>query len=139
MKTRVVPLWACLDSNVYISAIAFGGTPLKVLERGLSKDFNLVTSIFILKEVRKNLVRKLGLKSSKVDRILQDILDVSSAFVPTGNHKYIEHDADNLVIETALMGGSDVLVTGDRKHLLPLGSVMGLVIEPPSRFLLRLG
>jgi hypothetical protein len=58
--------------------------------------------------------------------------------VPTGRIRFIQHAADNLVIELALMGGSDVLVTGDRKHSLPLKSLQGMIIEPPSRFLERL-
>jgi predicted nucleic acid-binding protein len=36
------------------------------------------------------------------------------------------------------MGGADVLVTGDKKHLLPLKEFQGIVIEPPSAFLSRL-
>jgi len=50
---------ACLDSNVYISGIAFGGKPLKILERALGRDFFLVTGPNILQEVRRNLLGKL--------------------------------------------------------------------------------
>lgn len=102
-------LAACIDSNVFISAIAFGGTPLRVLERALRRDFHLITSVIILKEVQRNLLNKLGVEMSRVDRFLEDILAVSSAFVPSGKIAYIEHAADNLVIEVALMGGANVL------------------------------
>jgi putative PIN family toxin of toxin-antitoxin system len=126
---------ACLDANVYISGIAFGGKPLKVLEHALNREFHLVIGPNIIQEVRKNLVGKLGLKSSRVDQFLSDISEVASVFVPAGEVEYIEHKADNLVLELALIGGCDVLVTGDKKHLLPLGSFRGIQIEPPSRFL----
>ena len=48
------------------------------------------------------------------------------------------NEGDNLVLEVALMGGADVLVTGDKKHLLPLKNFQGIIIEPPSVFLTRL-
>ena len=129
---------ACLDSNIYISAIAFGGTPLKVLERAVARDFSLITSLAILEEVRRNLVHKLGVAPGLVDQTLQDILSVSSAFVPTGRHKYTGYQPDNLIIETAMMGGADILVTGDRQHLLPLNPFLGMIIESPRNFLARL-
>lgn len=131
-------LTACLDSNVLISGIAFRGIPLRLIERALRRDFQLITGVIILEEVRRNLVGKLNVDSDKVNALLEDILAVSSAFVPSGKYRYIDHEADNLILEISLMGGADVLVTGDRRHLLPLNPFMGLAIEPPSKFLARL-
>ncbi len=76
---------ACLDANVCISGIAFGGRPLKVLEHALNREFHLVIGPNIIQEVRKNLLGKLGLKSSRVDQFLSDISDVASIFVPSGD------------------------------------------------------
>lgn len=59
-------------------------------------------------------------------------------YVPSGGHGYIAHAKDNLVLEVALSGSCTVLVSGDRKHLLPLSPFRGMVIEPPSAFLKRL-
>ena len=92
----------------------------------------------ILQEVRRNLLGKLGLNESHVDKFLKDITEVSSVFVPSGKINFVTHNPDNLVLEVALMGGSDVLVTGDKKHLLPLKEFQGIIIEPPSSFLTRL-
>jgi len=131
-------LAACLDSNVFISAIAFRGLPYRLLERALRRDFHLITGVVILEEVRRNLIGKLEISPHNVDPLLEDILAVASAFVPSGKHHYIDHKADNLILEISLMGGADVLVTGDRRHLLPLNPFMGLTIEPPSKFLQRL-
>ncbi len=131
-------LSACVDANVYISAIAFGGKPLKVIERALSREFLLISGANILHEVRRNLLGKLDLEKARVDRFLDDISAVSSVFVPGGMIHATANEGDNLVLEVALMGGADVLVTGDKKHLLPLGNFQGIVIEPPSAFLARL-
>ncbi len=129
---------ACLDSNIYVSAIAFGGKPLKVVERAINRDFLLVASTHILQEVHRNLIGKLGLNKKRVNQFLVDITEISSVFVPSGKACFIQHEGDNLILELALMGGCDVLVTGDKKHLLPLKTFQGVVIEPPSSFLLRL-
>src|SRR5437879_5709676 len=129
---------ACLDSNIYISAIAFGGKPLKILERALNRDFLLVTGPNILQEVRRNLLGKLDVRKAKVEQFIEDIMEVSSVFVPSGKVHFIDHVQDNLVLELTVMGGCEVLVTGDKKHLLPLKTVNGIIIEPPSKFLIRL-
>lgn len=137
-KSDMQQITVCLDANVYISGIAFGGKPLKILEKALSRDFHLVTGPNILDEVRRNLISKLGVKSKRVDQFLSDIAEVSSVFVPTGKVHFISHAADNLVLELAIAGSCDILVTGDKKHLLPLGTFNGLIIESPSAFLNRL-
>ena len=131
-------LSACIDANVYISAIAFGGKPAKVIELALLRKFDLVVSGQILHEVRRNLINKLDFSESEVNRLLRDIIDISSVYEPKGLVSYIAHVQDNLVLETALLGGVDVLVTGDKKDLLPLKTFKGIVIEPPSAFLIRL-
>ena len=138
MKIKAPILTVCLDANVIISAIAFGGKPLKVLQHALTREFRHVTGTNILDETRRNLIGKLGLQKGMVDQFLSDLSEVSSVFVPKGESKYIEYEPDNLVLEVALLGGCDVLVTGDRKHLLPLSQFQGLIIEPPSKFLTRL-
>jgi putative PIN family toxin of toxin-antitoxin system len=129
---------ACLDANIYISGIAFGGKPLQVLERALNREFFVVTGPNILDEVERNLIGKLGLDKKRVQTFMTDIFDISSVYVPTGKMKPIQHHADSLVLELAVMGSADVLVTGDKRHLLPLKEFQGIIIEPPSKFLLRL-
>ncbi|MGI8644249.1 MAG: putative toxin-antitoxin system toxin component, PIN family [Thermomicrobiales bacterium] len=41
---------------------------------------------------------------------------------------------DNMVLECAVAGNADVIVTGDKKHLLPLGSYEGIPIVSPATF-----
>lgn len=127
----------CIDANVYISALAFGGKPLKIVQLALSREFLVITSPAILAEVRRNLVNKLELNKDNVDQFIDDMFDISSVFIPSGKVKLIEHAGDSLVLETALMGGANIIVTGDKKHLLPLKVFQGVVIEAPSTFLSR--
>ncbi|HJT25687.1 MAG TPA: hypothetical protein VJ873_14015, partial [bacterium] len=53
-------LTACLDANVIISGVAYGGIPLEILLRLYNSEFFHVTGPNILEEVRRVLVRKIG-------------------------------------------------------------------------------
>jgi len=131
-------LIACVDANVFLSAIAFDGLPERVIDSLLAGEFAHVTGENILAEVRRNAIGKLKLAAAQVDATLNDIRAASSIYVPTGRTTYIPHPQDNAVLEIAFAGSCNVLVTGDRKHLLPLSPFRGLILEPPSAFLERL-
>lgn len=131
-------LIVCIDANVYISAFAFGGKPAEIVEYALARKFYLVTSSAILNEVKRNLVKKLDFTESEVHEFLGDISEVATIYEPSGEVAYINHKQDNLVLETALLGNAHVLVTGDKKDLLPLKIFHGIIIEPPAAFLYRL-
>ncbi|MBF0315786.1 MAG: putative toxin-antitoxin system toxin component, PIN family [Oligoflexia bacterium] len=131
------PFTVCLDSNVIISGIVFGGLPLRLLEMALSRQYHLVLGTNIISEVSGKLVSKLGLSPSEVSTVLDDLKNVASLFVPVGDMEIISHVKDNLVLEVAINAGCDILVTGDKKHLLPLISVQGVKIESPAQFISR--
>jgi putative PIN family toxin of toxin-antitoxin system len=127
-----------LDANVLISAAAFGGIPGEILRRFFAGNFLHVTAPNIMEEVRRNLTFKLKMSEFLVDVFLREVIENSSYLNPAGNLKTISHLADSKVLEAAIMGKCDVLVTGDKKHLLPLNTFQGVIIESPSRFLKRL-
>jgi putative PIN family toxin of toxin-antitoxin system len=131
-------LTACLDANIIVSAFAFGGVPAEVMIGLLNGDFRHVTSTHILEETRRNLVGKLKLDENEVRLFINDIEHLSSVLKPGGKLKAISHASDNLVLELAILGECDVLVTGDKKHLLPLNPFQGVIIESPAHFLNRL-
>jgi putative PIN family toxin of toxin-antitoxin system len=131
-------LTACVDANVLISAVAFGGKPLDVLGALLARRFASVSSPQLLAEVRRNLVDKLVLRPATADSVVAQIHAVSvmvrvAAVVPVTGHA-----PDDAVLATAVEGHCDVLVTGDKKHLLPLKRYGGVTIEGPTAFLSRL-
>jgi uncharacterized protein len=130
-------LRVCLDANIFISAIAFGGKPRIIVDKALAREFYLVTSAVIINETKRNLVIKLKVPEKKAESALDQILAVADIYEPTGQEKYIAHQKDSLVLETALLGRCDVLVTGDRKDLIPLKNFHGIAIELPAIFLER--
>ncbi|MGH7442074.1 MAG: putative toxin-antitoxin system toxin component, PIN family [bacterium] len=133
-------LTVCIDANVLLSAIAFGGKPEQVLDALFDDKYAHVTSAVLLEETRRNLLKKIRrLSPQRVHESLKDIEDISTVVNPSGLLKVLEYMPDNLVLETALLGNCDVLVTGDKQHLLPLNPYKGLAIESPADFLKRLG
>jgi putative PIN family toxin of toxin-antitoxin system len=131
-------LTACLDANVIISGVAYGGIPLEILKRLYSREFTHVTGPNILEEVQRVLINKMGQDESKVDGLVNRLKNFSTRCVPMGKIKPIHYQPDNLVLEVAVIGECDVLVTGDKNHLLPLNPYQDLIIESPAHFLKRL-
>lgn len=127
-----------MDANVIISAVAFGGIPGEILRRLFAENFLHVTGPNIIEETHRNLTVKLKMNELLVNVFLKEIIGYSSYLNPTGKLKAIPHQADSKVLEVAIMGKCDVLVTGDKKHLLPLRSFQSITIESPSHFLKRL-
>lgn len=46
---------------------------------------------------------------------------------------------DDQVLAAAVAAQADFIVTGDRRHLLPLGSYQGIEIVSPAQVLQRIG
>ena len=114
-KQRVV-----IDTNVLLSAILFGGTPLRLLDLWrFQQAFDLVVSPELLAE----LVGKLKTKFALPDDLVlewQELLDEKTIHVLPNYVTKICRDADDdKFIDTALTGEAAYLVTGD-KDLLDL-------------------
>jgi len=48
----------------------------------------------------------------------------------------VAKESDNRFLECAVAGRADLIVTGDRKHLLPLGAFRGIPIVSPAEFII---
>ena len=67
---------------------------------------------------------------------MSDLLTVLRVVSITGELKKIVADPDDdKVLECAVVASATHIVTGDRKHLLPLGSYHGIRIVSPAEFL----
>ncbi len=126
----------CIDSNVWLSGINFGGIPGEIVQLGLKKKFQIVISDFILKEIDRNLTHKFDISKRKKMRLLYRIAQISDVYEPRGSVTIIPNrHPDNLVLETAWIGRAKYLVTGDKEHLLPLKTFRNIKIIEPSNFL----
>jgi uncharacterized protein len=127
-----------LDSNVYVSALEFGGAPLLLLDAARVGAIRLDVSAAILDEVERVLQAKFRWPPAKAKEARVEIIRFANMVFPTESLAVVDADpADNKIIECAAAARSDYLVTGD-KHLLVLGSYRGTQIVNPAEFL-RLG
>ena len=128
-----------LDTNVIISALNFPGNERMVLELALRGRFELVLSWFILGEVAGVLTRKFGWDEEPTAQAIRVIENAATVIEPPRLEEVIESGhPDNRVLECAVAASADCLVTGDRRHLLPIGEHQGTTIVNAPRFLLLL-
>jgi len=118
-----------IDTNVLISALVGHGKP-KVLVTKLLAEHATVTSTEMLAELADVLsrVKFSKIKNTQVNAFLS-ILASNSVLVKASQHIRViaEDPDDDVVLNTALSGKADYIVTGD-KHLLNLKEFKGIGI-----------
>ncbi len=129
-----------LDTNVIVSGLNFPGNERLVLELALRGRFELCLSPFILEEVAGVLGRKFDWTEERTSQALRALGDAATVVEPRRLPEMIEGGhADNRILECAVEASADYLVTGDRRHLLPLEEHRGARIFNAPRFLSELG
>ena len=125
-----------LDTNVIVSGLNFPGNERMVLELALRGRFELFLSWFILGEVSGVLTRKFGWDQERAVRAISVLQDAATIVEPPRLAEVIEGGhPDNRVLECAVAANADYLVTGDRRHLLPIEEHRGARIVNSPRFL----
>ena len=125
-----------LDTNVIVSGLNFPGNERLVLELALRGRFEFYLSLFILEEVAGVLRRKFGWNEEGTAQAVRVIESGATVIDPPRLPEVIEGGhADNRVLECAVAASADYLVTGDRRHLLPIGEHRGTRIVNAPRFL----
>ncbi|MDQ7840969.1 MAG: putative toxin-antitoxin system toxin component, PIN family [bacterium] len=124
------------DTNVYVSAIVFGGTPEAILALARAGVVHLFVCPAILAELRSVLSKTFGWPESRVRDALAEVRAVASLVRPSARISgVLAHEADHRILEYAVAARVDFLVTGDRTHLLPLGVFEGIRIVTPREFI----
>lgn len=127
------------DTNILVSALLFGGTSEQVFLAGLRGEIQLLTSLPLLKEFEKVLKEKFKLSIRLAREIIEEVREVAEIIEVSSHIKAISYpDEDNRVLECAVDGKADFIVTGDTRHILPLKEYSGIKILSPSEFLKHL-
>ncbi len=126
-----------LDTNVLISALAFPNSkPDQILSCVRRREVELFTSTFILAELDRILREKFGFSVRDATVRVRLIRSLARLVEPTERDSVVTaKDDDNRIIECALAAQADYLVTGDKKHLLPLKTHRDIKIVSPAQFL----
>ena len=124
------------DTNVLISGMVWGGIPYDCIELARQEKVEGVTCDEILNEFEDKLTTKLGFSPSDAAEIVAGLLDFLQIVEIPNRLKGVTTDPDDdMIIECAVVGGATHIVTGDQKHLLPLGNYQGILIVKPADFL----
>lgn len=116
-----------LDTNVLVSAYGFGGRPAELWYAVLDGRVRAVTSVPLLTELADKLYSVCGFDDARVRAAIAQIVRVGEVVEPAERIAVIADEADNRVLECAVAGTVDLIVTGDR-HLLDLGEYGGIPI-----------
>lgn len=126
---------ATLDSNVLVSALEFGGIPLRLLNLARAGAFRLDVSDALLNEVGRVLHEKFGWPVVNVREFREEIEGFANLVSPKEVLPIVRADpADDKIVECAAAARSDYFVTGDH-HLLDLVSHLETRIIKPAAFL----
>ena len=133
-------LRAVLDTNVYISAFTHprGQTAL-VWQAARDRRYQLLVSPALVREIAAVLRERFAWRGTEVADRVKLVVRVAEILTPTLALDVIEDDPpDNRVLECAVEGGADLIVSGDR-HLRGLKQYQGIPIVRPTDFLRTLG
>lgn len=122
-----------LDTNVLASALATRGLCAELFESVLT-GHELLASRELLTELRRILTTKLRIDVETADAFIA-LIEANARIPPTPADlpKGIPDPDDAPLIASALAGGAECFVTGD-KALLELGDVADMPVLSPRRF-----
>ena len=125
-----------IDTHVFVSGLTFKGKPREVLDLIWRGDIEVCISSFILKELEEILKKDFGWDRDQIKHTIEKIKAKTILVRPTDKVSVIkENDDDNRILECAIEGRVQYLISGDRKHLLPLKEYQRIKILSPAEFL----
>ncbi len=127
------------DTNIYISGLLFGGIPRRFLDLARTGAFRLDISESIKSELLKVLREDFAYPEDALRDARGRIERITHLVMPAETLDIIKADPDdNRILECAAAEKSDYIVTGDKRHILPLGNFRGKPIMKVADFLREL-
>lgn len=123
-----------LDTNIIISALGFGGKPRNILQLALDKKIRVYTSSILLAELEDVINKKFPELSHNFERTNKQIRKKFKIVKPKESLHIVKDEDDNKVLEAAVEGKCNFIVTGD-KELLDLASFKDIKIFTADQFL----
>jgi len=134
MNTDTKKVSVVLDTNILISSIGFGGKPRKILNLALEHRLQVISSPLLLAELDDVISKKFPLLAENVKKIHKHLNKRFKIVNPKESLHIVRDEPDNRVLEAALQGKCQYIVTGDR-DLLDIGTYEKIKIVTPNDFL----
>jgi len=116
------------DTNILVSALVFpGGRADAALRRILEEQDQLIISKAILAELLRVLGSKFSRDSEELAHVAVFLSELALTVKPRRRLQVVKDEPDNRILECALTGRAEVIVTGDHS-LLALGEYKGVRI-----------
>lgn len=122
-----------VDTNIFVSALLWGGNPQKVILAWLDDAIYLLLSPFLASEIIVTLAH-FGLPPSDLKRIEEILESHTIKIIPKKLVTVCRDPKDNNILDLCVAGRADYLITGD-KDLLVLRVIKNTKIVTPSGFL----
>ncbi len=123
-----------LDTNILVSAIVFDGKPARILTLVLEKHIVGVTSKILLSELLEILIKKFDFSKSRIKQVERKLVKAFKIVYPKEQIFLVRDVDDNRVLEAAVEGNCEYIITGDN-DLLELKKFQNISILKPDDFL----
>ena len=109
---------AVFDTNIFVSALAIpGGQAERAIDLVIDARVNLCISKEIIHEVLGVLAQKFSKGSEELARTAVFLSELAELVVPRKKLAVLDDEPDNRILECAVTGHADTIVTGDRAML----------------------
>ncbi len=133
-----------LDTNLLVSGVIATGLPRRLVDAAKAGEFELCTSEVLLAELlevlsRGKFAQRLTQAGLTPEGIVDDLRRLVVIVAPTDVPRVVLTDPDDdHVIAAAVTGQADLIASGDKRDLLPLGSFQGIPIVTAREAVARL-
>lgn len=126
---------AVFDTNIFISAFMFpGGRAQAALTKVIEGDVQLLVSKTLIHEVLDVLSRKFDRDAEELARVAVYLSELGKVVQPKRKLAVLRDEPDNRILECAVAGRADVIVTADQA-MLALGEYKSIRIIALKDFL----
>ena len=109
---------AVFDTNIFVSALAIpGGQAERAIDLVIDARVNLCISKEIILEVLGVLGQKFSKDTEELSRTAVFLSELAELVVPRIKLAILDDEPDNRILECAVTGNADIIVTGDRAML----------------------
>jgi uncharacterized protein len=111
-------LKAVFDTNIFVSALAIpGGQAERAIDLVIDARVKLCMSKEIIHEVLGVLAQKFSKGPEELSRTAVFLSELAELVAPRKKLAVLDDEPDNRILECAVTGHADVIVTGDRAML----------------------